>query len=108
MLARLRSTIFAVAAFVTALPLVAWAQGYDHDHDHDLARELYEHGQIRSLADILRAVRKHNPGDIVGVELVPVGVDGVYRIKMVRADGRRTIVDVDAETAMPIGPDGAQ
>jgi uncharacterized membrane protein YkoI len=106
MLAKLRATTFAVAALVTALPLVVWAQGYDHDHD--LARELYEHGQIRSLADILRAVRKHNPGDIVGVELVPVGADWVYRIKIVRADGRRTIVDVDAETAMPIGPDGAQ
>jgi uncharacterized membrane protein YkoI len=53
-------------------------------------------------------VRKHNPGDIVGVELVPVGADWVYRIKIVRADGRRTIVDVDAETAMPIDPDGTQ
>ena len=37
MLAKLRATTFAVVAFATALPLVVWAQGYDHDHD--LARD---------------------------------------------------------------------
>lgn len=110
MLAKFRPIAFAAAALVVALPLAVRAQGHDHDHDHDhdLARELYEKGQIRSLGDVLRAVREKNPGDIVGVALVLVGADWVYRIQVVSADGRRTIVEVDAETAVPIEPDGTQ
>jgi uncharacterized membrane protein YkoI len=112
MLAKLRPLAFAVTAAVAALPFGVWAQGHDgdgdNDHDHDLARELYERGEIHSLADVLGVVRKHNPGDIVGVALIPVGTNWVYRIQVVRADGQRTIVDVDAGTAVPIEPDGTQ
>ena len=103
---RLIALVSAVSAAVS--PSAVSAEERGGDHDHDLARELYEHGQIRSLADVLRAVRVRSPGDIVGVVLIPVGADWVYRIQVVRADGRRSTVDVDAETAVPIEPNGTQ
>jgi uncharacterized membrane protein YkoI len=106
MAAMFRQICVVAGASLAALPFVAPAQG--RDHDHDLARELYEHGQIRSLADVLRAVRTQSPGDVVGVALIPAGADWVYRIQVVGADGRRTVVDVDAETAVPIESDGTQ
>ncbi|MEJ0097700.1 MAG: PepSY domain-containing protein [Bauldia sp.] len=103
---RLIALVAAMSAAVS--PLAVSAEDRGGDHDHDLARELYEHGQIRSLAEVLRAVRERSAGDVVGVVLIPVGADWVYRIQVVRVDGRRSTIDVDAETAVPIEPNGRQ
>lgn len=83
----------ALAGVVLAAPVMARA---DDDDDHDLARDLYEHGKIHALADILRIVGRQAPGEVVSVDLVQAGDKWVYRVQVVAANGRRTIVDVDA------------
>ena len=82
-----------LAALVTAVPFAARA---DSDGDHDRARELYEHGEIHALDDILRIVEARYPGDVVSVDLLRLGDKWVYRIQVIASDGRRTTVDVDA------------
>jgi uncharacterized membrane protein YkoI len=68
----------------------------DGGRDHDRARELHEHGEIRALNEILRAVSERVPGDVVAVELMRSGNQWIYRFQIVDSAGRRTVVDVDA------------
>ena len=68
----------------------------DGDGDHDRARDLYERGEIRGLANILGVVHADAPGDIVAVDFIRLGNRWVYRFQVVAPDGRRRIVDVDA------------
>ena len=79
------------------------------DDDHDLARELYEHGEIKPLAQILAAVTARVPGDIVAIDLIQNKDDQwIYVVQVVTADGRRVIVDVDAASATVVKqPNGA-
>ncbi|TGV29674.1 hypothetical protein EN785_37135, partial [Mesorhizobium sp. M8A.F.Ca.ET.142.01.1.1] len=42
----------------------------DDDGDHDQARDLYERGEIKGLANILDVVRTKAPGDVVAVDLI--------------------------------------
>lgn len=88
-----RLAIGAIAALMLGTPVAARA---DEDGDHDLARDLYEDGEIHALADILRVVSQQAPGDIVAVDLIKQGNRWIYRFQVVASDGRRTIVDVDA------------
>ncbi len=69
-----------------------------HD-DHDLARDLYEHGVIRSLEDVLSAVAAQVPGEVIGVDLVQSPTGWIYRVEVVTANGQRKVVRVDAERA---------
>ncbi len=84
----------------------AMADGHSHGHgngddDHDLARELYEHGDIRPLEQVLAAVAKQVPGDVVAVDLIQNQDDQwIYVVQVVTADGRRVIVSVDAADAV--------
>ncbi len=66
-----RLAIGLAAGLVLAAPFAAHAD--DDDEDHDVARELYEHGEIRALSEILPMVGKRTPGDVVAVDLVEVG-----------------------------------
>lgn len=68
----------------------------DDDGDHDRARDLYERGEIKGLANILGVVHADAPGDIVAVDFIRMGDRWVYRFQVVAPDGRRRIVDVDA------------
>jgi uncharacterized membrane protein YkoI len=96
----------ALAALVLAAPLFAVpAARAEDDGDHDLARDLYEQGQIRALSDILGAVAAQAPGDVVGVEIVRAGARWVYRVQVVAADGQRRTIDVDAGAGVVL-PDG--
>jgi uncharacterized membrane protein YkoI len=84
-------------ATMSGLLLVAPAASRaDDDDDHDVARELYEQGEIHALSDIMRTVRDRIAGDIVAVDLVAEGKRWVYRFQVVTPDGRRVFVDVDA------------
>jgi uncharacterized membrane protein YkoI len=91
-----RLTAAGLAVLALSMPAVVRA---DDDHDHDRARELYEHGEIHALSDILRIVGERAPGDVVGVDLVRQGDRWVYRFQIVAFDGRRLILDVDAKAA---------
>lgn len=97
-----RLVLAGVAGLALAVPASARA---DDDNDHDLARDLYEHGAIRPLYEILRIVREHTTGDIVAVDLGRLGDRWVYRFQIVDSDGRRVTLNVDAATAGEI-PDG--
>ena len=102
---RLRETLAAgLLALPVLMPFSARADDEHHHGDQGVARDLYERGEIGPLADILRRVRHQQPGDIVSVDLVQVGVKWVYRLQIVGPDGRRTILDVAAD-ADSEGPD---
>jgi uncharacterized membrane protein YkoI len=95
-----RLTAAGLAVLALSMPAVVRADDdRDHDHDHDRARELYEHGEIHALSDILRIVSERAPGDVVGVDLVRQGDRWVYRFQIVAFDGRRLTLDVDAKAA---------
>ncbi|MBZ9676180.1 PepSY domain-containing protein [Mesorhizobium sp. ES1-1] len=90
-----RLAIAGLAGLVLLEPLAARAD-VDDDGDHDRARDLYEHGEIKGLADILDLVRAKAPGDIVAVDLIRKADRWVYQFQVVGADGRRRTVEVDA------------
>ena len=92
---RLRETLAAgLLALPVLVPILARADDEHHHGDQDVARDLYERGEIRPLADILRHVRRQHPGDVVAVDLVQIDNKWVYRFQIVGPDGRRSIVDV--------------
>jgi uncharacterized membrane protein YkoI len=98
-----------LAAFLAAGPAFADDHGRDGgDDDHDLARELYEHGDIQPLSKVLAEVAQRVPGDVVAVDLVQSQDDHwIYVVQVVTADGRRIVVDVDAASGAIINqPDG--
>jgi len=97
----IRLIALGVAGLVLATPFALRAQ--DDDGDHDRARDLYERGEIEGLADILNIVRAKAPGEIVAVDLIRAGGKWVYRVQVVAADGRRSIVDVDAGAGAVLG-----
>jgi uncharacterized membrane protein YkoI len=102
-----RLVALGMAGLVLAMPLAARAdEDVDDDGDHDRARDLYEHGKIQGLADILDIVRAKAPGDIVAVDLIRVTNRWVYRFQVVAFDGRRRIVDVDAGAGVVMHGEG--
>ncbi|WP_256753687.1 PepSY domain-containing protein [Mesorhizobium sp. Mes31] len=102
MIAKLkRLMVMGLIGLALVLPLAALADE-DDDGDHDRARDLYEHGEIKGLAKILDIVRAQTPGDVVAVDLIRLGDKWVYRFQIIVADGRRKIVDVDADAAVII------
>jgi len=89
----------ALAVLLTTITLgvtVAYAEEDGERDDHDQALELYEHGEIRSLADILRFLGDRIHGDVVDVALDRQGDQWTYRLTVVTKDGQRTEVAVDA------------
>jgi uncharacterized membrane protein YkoI len=103
MIATSRRLLVAVfAGLILVLPVRAFAEDDSYDHDHDLARELYERGEIHSLSEILSIVQARAPGQIIGVQLDRRGNGWVYRVQVVDDQGHRTIVDVDAGAAAVI------
>ena len=98
-----RLAIAGLTGLALGAPLVARA---DDSNDQDLARGLYEQGEIHALSDILRIVYGDAPGDVVAVDLIRRGDKWVYRFEIVTSDGRRTTVDVDAGAATVIRADG--
>ncbi|MEO8756588.1 MAG: PepSY domain-containing protein [Devosia sp.] len=95
---------FVLAALVLCTPVAAHAD--EREHDHEVARELYEHGQIRSLEAIMAQLKKDVPGDIVSIELIQTKGQWVYRFQVVAADGHRSVVDIDAGPAAAASGDG--
>lgn len=100
-----RMAALVLVGLVLTLPLAARAEE-DDDGDHDRARDLYEHGEIKSLSDIMGVVRAQAPGDIVAVDFIRKGDRWIYRFQIVASDGRRRIVDVDAGEGVVLRNDG--
>lgn len=89
-----RIRVIAVAA---ALLLVA-GLGPAGARDHDAVRGAVERGEIRSLTDILTAVRGKLPGEIVGVEIEQKNGRWLYEFRAVDAKGRLFEIYVDARS----------
>jgi uncharacterized membrane protein YkoI len=87
---------FALAIALTALPpAAARADGHEQDELH----RAVERGEIRSLADILAAVRDQLPGEVAGVEVERKNGRWIYEFRVVDGRGRLFEVYVDARTA---------
>ncbi|MDR0234007.1 MAG: PepSY domain-containing protein [Zoogloeaceae bacterium] len=79
-----------VLCFLTpALP--AWAES-----EHDKAREAVRAGEIMPLEEVLRHVEKTAPGRVLKVELDQKGRRWVYKIKLLRNNGKLSKLYFDA------------
>ncbi len=87
-------------AFIVSLPVLgALTLPASADHDHDRARDLYAHGDITGLDDVLRRAAAEAPGDVVGVALVQRDGIWVYRLSILGEDGHRRIIEMNANQA---------
>jgi uncharacterized membrane protein YkoI len=101
----MRRNPFLAALVVAALAVPLLAHADDDDDDHDLARTLVERGEIKPLSEVLaRAVSLH-PGDVVSVDLDEDDGRWIYEIEMVRRDGRKVEIEIDAATLAIVGDD---
>ncbi len=85
------------AALVAAAPRAAVASDKDDLH-RDEVRRAVETGEIRALADILKAVRGKLPGEVAGVEIERKGGHWLYEFRVVDGQGRLFDVYVDARS----------
>lgn len=84
-----------------ACPVAASAQPFR-------AREGVQNGQVRSLDEIMRGIRRERPGnlaDVQGPNMGPSG-DPRYRLKWITPDGRVLWLDTDARTGRVLGVEG--
>ena len=58
-----------VAVLTVVSPLAADEGDQERDHQRDAVRGAVERGEIKSLVEVLQAVRPKLPGEIVGVEI---------------------------------------
>jgi len=89
--------LLAVAALVAAAPRLADASDKDEVRRDEMLRAV-ETGQIRSLADILKAVRGKLPGEVAGVEVERKDGRWLYEFRVVDDKGRLFDVYVDARS----------
>lgn len=86
-----------VVALVAAASQLADARDQD-ELRRDEVRRAVETGQIRSLADILKAVREKLPGEVAGVEIDRKGGRWRYEFRVVDGQGRLFEVYIDARS----------
>lgn len=97
---RLRRNLIMVAlvvALVAAASQLADARDQD-ELRRDEVRRAVETGQIRSLADILKAVREKLPGEVAGVEIDRKDGRWRYEFRVVDGQGRLFEVYIDARS----------
>lgn len=85
------------AALVAAVPRLADARDQDEVR-RDEVRRAVETGEIRALADILKAVRGKLPGEVAGVEVERKDGRWLYEFRVVDGQGRLFDVYVDARS----------
>ena len=86
------------ALFFVAALLAAGGGTLAFERDHDKARRAVEAGEIRSLADILDAIKGKLPGDVVGVKLEREAGAWMYELRVVDEKGRLFEIHVDARS----------
>jgi uncharacterized membrane protein YkoI len=94
------SALLAILLAVTiplAVPPRAGAAERDDVH-RDQVRRAVEAGEIRSLAEILNAVRGKLPGDVAGVEIERKNGRWLYEFRVVGSEGRLFDVYIDARS----------
>ncbi|MBU3724718.1 MAG: peptidase [Burkholderiaceae bacterium] len=66
--------------------------------DHDLARRALQSGEVKPLDQILAAVAKQHPGQVLEVELESRSRGLIYEIKILSPQGSMIKLKVDAKT----------
>lgn len=89
----------AVLALTAVLTMLAPPTLRADEHERDEVRHAVQRGDIRSLADILAALRGKLPGEIAGVDIELKDGRWLYEFRVVDSDGRLFEVYVDAQTA---------
>ncbi|HEY5167506.1 MAG TPA: PepSY domain-containing protein [Pseudolabrys sp.] len=97
-LPRYLTVLASVAALAAAAPRLANARDQD-ELRRDEVRRAVEAGEIRSLADILDALRGKLPGEVAGVEIEHKDGRWRYEFRVVDSQGRLFEVYVDARSA---------
>ena len=87
----------AAAALVAVAPRLADASEKDEVRRDEILRAV-ETGEIRALADILKAVRGKLPGEVAGVEVERKDGRWLYEFRVVDGQGRLFDVYVDARS----------
>ena len=82
----------------SAFLLAAISGASSDDTDQELARRLLQEGRILPLAEIVGAVRAEVPGEILEVEFDTESAIYVYKLTMLKPDGKLQEVEVDAAT----------
>jgi uncharacterized membrane protein YkoI len=90
--------LLVAAALVATTPLPVGARDQDELH-RDEVRQAVEAGDIRSLTDILKAIRDKLPGEVTGVEIEHEKDRWRYELRVVDGQGRLFEVYVDARSA---------
>ena len=89
----LLAAILGLSTGLAALP----AQARD-DHDHERARRALQAGELLPLDEILKRVRKAQPGEVLEVELEREDGRWVYEFKILPPSGRVFELKLDAAT----------
>lgn len=72
--------------------------------EHDVVRRAVEAGQLKPLAEILAKVQAGHPGKVLDVDLERDRKGRrYYEIKLLKGDGQRWEIRVDAETGAELG-----
>ena len=88
----LAGVVLVVAVLLCARP------GQADARDHDAVRRAVQGGEIRSLSEILNAIRGKLPGEIAGVEIEHKNGRWLYEFRVVDRAGRLFEVHVDARS----------
>ena len=91
-----RLPLLLLGAALAIAPVCAAMAGKD---DHVEARELLKRGQIVPLAQVLEAVRKRVPGDVIEVELERDDGLWQYKVKVLTPTGQVRKLYLDARNA---------
>jgi uncharacterized membrane protein YkoI len=86
-----------MAAALLAAPPTAFARDHD-EHRRDEVRRAVQAGEIKSLAEILAAVRGKLPGEVAGVDVEHEDGRWRYEFRVVDDKGRLYEVYVDARS----------
>jgi uncharacterized membrane protein YkoI len=98
MLSLMRLGVFpAILAALLTAPAPALARDHD-EHRRDEVRRAVQAGEIKSLADILAAVRGKLPGEVAGVDIEHEDGRWRYEFRVVDDKGRLYEVYVDARS----------
>lgn len=71
----------------------------------DCALDAFKSGDIRTLSDVLVAVREKVPGEVIKVKLTREDGVWVYEVKVLTPSGRRREVEINAQTLAVIKVD---
>lgn len=72
------------------------------EHDHDRARRAVQAGEVLPLQEVLARLARRQPGQVLEVELEREDGRWVYEIKLLKPDGRRVKLQLDARDGSPL------